>query len=402
MDEVGNLTAAGEYYYEKTALAPPTPGPGAFDPRQEPTRRGNRYYAKLLDGTKAVLRTFDPVTKQWKHSKLGTKFYAKSLDRYTVTFPTIESRLRVNGTTFTEKTVLKSTAVALGEIQLSRLLSDEEQLTEVKRRTAAFIASLPENEHGMKVLIEGGGSMPDIVLDESRGLEYNKEEFLKREDGSLVVTALLHRLLRDGKPWDFGFPGVCKEAYDETEGRCIQHQLGALLEKDEAADLESHFDDIFESLYANNEDNPYIDERGWREVGVTATMVIELAKIIDRPVHVLWGRHTKVLSYTPEKARGKSLCLVVWGTHGFFVNDPQTKSVVTRMEKKTPKCRSEVVLKVILKSDTPPSSEWKAWLGDSGESGHYYVGDLAATRPCTEEACVQKCSFRVRAKDSAI
>ena len=81
MDEVGNLTPAGQYYYEVTARAPPKPGPGAFDPHQEPTRRGNRYYAKLLDGTKAVLRTFDPVKQEWKHSKLGKKFYKKSVDR---------------------------------------------------------------------------------------------------------------------------------------------------------------------------------------------------------------------------------------------------------------------------------------------------------------------------------
>ena len=77
MDETGELTPAGEYYYEKTALAPPNPGPGAFNPHQEPTKRGQRYHIQMLDGKKAVVRTFDPVKKEGRFTRTGKILRAK-------------------------------------------------------------------------------------------------------------------------------------------------------------------------------------------------------------------------------------------------------------------------------------------------------------------------------------
>ena len=67
---------------------------------------------------------------------------------------------------------MKSTALGeIGEITMPTLMPEEEQLAEVKRRALHYIASLPLDDEGRKVLIQGGGSMKPITLIENRPLE---------------------------------------------------------------------------------------------------------------------------------------------------------------------------------------------------------------------------------------
>ncbi len=131
-----------------------------------------------------------------------------------------------------------------------------------------------------KILFKGGGSAAETTLDEDRSLEYNKEEILIRSDGSLTVSAVLHRPLRSAKPGSFGFPGVCPEAYEETEDRCVPHQLEAVLKRTlglKASNMDWPVDEIAEELYPpNSEDNPFdleredgsIEHRTWRRVAL--------------------------------------------------------------------------------------------------------------------------------------
>ena len=79
------------------------------------------------------------------------------MDRYVITFPVLQTLLRINGTEWTDFTVIKSTAVEeIGEITLPTLMPEEEQLAEVKRRALAYIASLPLDDEGRKVMLKGG------------------------------------------------------------------------------------------------------------------------------------------------------------------------------------------------------------------------------------------------------
>ena len=91
MDTKGNLTPAGKYFYEKTSQQAPNRG---FDFNQEPTRRGNRVQASLLDGQRATVRTWDGVQRKWRFTKAGQEFYKDSEDRYVVTFPTREVHIK--------------------------------------------------------------------------------------------------------------------------------------------------------------------------------------------------------------------------------------------------------------------------------------------------------------------
>ena len=60
-----------------------------------------------------------------------------------MTFPVITTLTRINGSAYEDKGVLKSTATALGEIKISALVPDSEQLATVKQQAMAFLATLP-------------------------------------------------------------------------------------------------------------------------------------------------------------------------------------------------------------------------------------------------------------------
>ena len=140
VNDDGRLTAEGQYFYEQVGQEPLASG---FDWKQEPTRKGPKVQIKLLNGKTNAVRIWDGVKRDWRFTALGKKFYKESMDRYVITFPVIQTLIRINGTESMDFTVIRSTAVEeIGEITLPTLMPEEEQLAEVKRRALAYIANL--------------------------------------------------------------------------------------------------------------------------------------------------------------------------------------------------------------------------------------------------------------------
>ncbi|MEO1777090.1 MAG: hypothetical protein AAFS07_19290, partial [Pseudomonadota bacterium] len=63
----GQLTGAGQYFYQKQNASPPN---RTFDPAQEPQRVGRRETVVLRDGNTTV-RTWDHIHKKWNLTRLG-------------------------------------------------------------------------------------------------------------------------------------------------------------------------------------------------------------------------------------------------------------------------------------------------------------------------------------------
>jgi hypothetical protein len=251
MTEKGTLTPAGEYYYATTAQQVPNK---MFDYNQQPERKGNREFVRLLDGGRAVVRTYDAVKNSWRFTKTGQEFVRESVDRYVVTFPVKVMRVEDGVVVWEKESFLKSTATPLGEITVPATMPQEQQLAEVKRLAQEYVNSLP-NEPGLdgKVFKLVDDVYDITMLDPSRPIEYNKEHIDVRPNGEAVVSAVLHRPLR-GDFLDFGFAGVCPEAYQDSNGRCVQRQLEALTKEE---NLERDMDDIFQELYGeDHEENP--------------------------------------------------------------------------------------------------------------------------------------------------
>ena len=120
----------------------------------------------MRDGTPATVRTWDNIRRDWRFTRIGRAYYAESKDHFVVTFPAVASLVRLNGSVYMDKTVVKSTALTLGEIAVPSLMPSDEQLALVRAKTAEFISTLPRDDDNKKVLIEGGGSSMHMVLDD--------------------------------------------------------------------------------------------------------------------------------------------------------------------------------------------------------------------------------------------
>ena len=138
----GQVTAAGVYYFDQSGREAPQHG---FDYNQQPVRSGQRHVIKLLDGTTKAVHIWDPRANALRTTALGKKFYAKAVDRYTVSFPVLVNVTRKNGSIYQRQDWLPSTALpALGELEVSRELSEREQIVAIRRKVKAYLHTLPK------------------------------------------------------------------------------------------------------------------------------------------------------------------------------------------------------------------------------------------------------------------
>ena len=110
---------------------------------------------------------------------------------------------------------MPSTATPLGEINVPTTLSEAQQLARLRRQVDAFLAGLDE-EDGDRILLAGYETW---LYDPEATIEYNRESVEVRPDGHARVEAVMHRPLRDAKPWSFGLKGICDEALHDSEGQ---------------------------------------------------------------------------------------------------------------------------------------------------------------------------------------
>ncbi len=60
----------------------------------------------------------------------------------------------------------------------------------------------------------------------------------------------------------------------------------------------------------------------------------------------------------------------------FFADDPHTKATIAKRKTTKPQLRPDTILRVLNKSEDPPSSEWVDWTGPL-DPGHFFADDLA-------------------------
>jgi len=387
----GQLTAAGAYYYDQVGQEPPASG---FDYNQQATRSGQRMVIRLLDGTTRAVQVWDTRTNAFRPTVLGKKFLARALDKYTVSFPVLVNVTRTNGSIYQRQDWLPSTALPLGEIEVPRAMTEQEQIAEVKRRVATFLHTLPSDytdhteTHTTKILLPGNDSGVASLLDTSRTTEYNKLTVNAQGHAS----AVLHRPLRQAKPWRFYFGGASEDAYAETDDQCVPYQLSRHLKRRGVEaftqeELTGRLRDIAQRLYTDSPDNPYFseDEHGRRveldcaTVGFTTAIVVELCRDLACPIHVMWS-NCKIETYAPMRPKYDRVCFIVFGEHAYFLDDAGTKQHLARMRLSEPMPQAEfAVAKPRQKTaKIPPTREWEQFV--DLQEGHFWSSDLYETR----------------------
>ena len=368
VDQAGNLTPAGTHYYQATGQPVPT----KFDFNQTPERAGRSLTIKLLDGSRKAVSRFDALGKEFVPTALGKRFYAQRKDRYTVLFPVSVDLTRKNGSIFTRADDwMPSTAVELGEIEVSSALSDAAQRTEVKRKAEAWMDAQPLIM-GHRILLAG---YETHRLDPARSLEFNKISFSAQGD----ATAVMHRPLTNGNPWSFPFAGVCPEAAENTSETCVSHQLSKYIRiKGKAAfDKEQITEELLQAsleLYEDTDESDLLKSKGF--TGAAIRRVCESHGI---PFHVCWGGHHKLDSFTPSTTKFENLCVYIWGDHLYTVSDPATVQAIAKQNPSMPDA-SDWILASVTKADkkSPGFADWELFGGLA--AGHWYTRDMRAAR----------------------
>ena len=159
--------------------------------------------------------------------------------------------------------------------------------------------------------------------------------------------------------------GLAEEGF-EPEGNCVVHQLGLLVRKRGVvvwtrSAIEGHLDAIRLNLYPDG--GPYYDDESnkildWRNMGVTARMVLELCRLHEIPVHILWHDHV-VESFTPAVTNGDVMrqALHIRGDHAYFYKDPHTKGWITRHSHAAPKARATETMQLTRRAPETDISE---------------------------------------------
>ncbi|MCP3885265.1 MAG: hypothetical protein GY700_07290, partial [Propionibacteriaceae bacterium] len=290
------MTPAGVYYFELLRQTPPN---RRYDPAQRAVRRGQSDYITLRDNSQVAVRRWSPKNGRWDMTRLGKEFYSDQRANWIVRIPVKTHLKRKNGTYYVKDGWIDSTSIpALGELSFPATMSEAQQRAEVRRRTQAYLDTKTE-WLGMKMITDGGDYDPQ-VYDESRGLEFSREE-IRVADGEAQVTAAIDRPLRDARPIVYGdmanVHGLAPEGFEVPAGvNCVVHQLQVLVRCRgrplwTRECLEHQFDGLQSELYGDGE--PYWDEESgstldWRSVGVTAHMVLALCKRHNIPVNILW------------------------------------------------------------------------------------------------------------------
>ena len=115
IDRNGNITKNGTYFYQKLNEDPPN---RAFDQNQQAERapRGKSETIMLRDGSRAAVRTWNHLKKEWRRTKLGKDFFGQRGDRWIVNFPVKVHHRHKDGTFYVMNHWASSTSIpALGD-----------------------------------------------------------------------------------------------------------------------------------------------------------------------------------------------------------------------------------------------------------------------------------------------
>ena len=368
VSQAGVLTAVGKYYYEKTDTSPPQ----RFDWGQNPVRKGNSLFIKLLDGSNRAVSRFDILEKTFKPTVLGRKFFSNRQVMFLVLIPCSVILTRKNGSLFQrDGDYLPSTAISLGELQVNAGLAPAAQIEEVRRQTLAWLRDQPTLE-GQTVLLAGYES---YIFDGTRQIQYNKMEYSHASG----PAATLHRPLTAGVPMACPFPGVCEEATQDTDENCVAVQLASYIRIKGKAhftkqQLTLELIQISLSLYENSdsEDLLYVP-------GFTATAILKLCESYGIPIHIKWG-DKKISSYIPENSKFDTVCVIIWGDHLFTIGDPAIRAAIAREPNGNFENCPDWILEPIqrIESKAPGIDQWE--LFTKLMPGSFYSRNINATR----------------------
>jgi hypothetical protein len=252
VDASGRKTAAGKYWERLTGSTIPSE---AEAPRGAPVRRKNKEFLQVR-GKERLLRTYDPVTNDWKYSRLGKQHYKTARMQYVVKVPSVHSGQRSNRTAYTRQGFFPIDT----PVSVAATLSQAQRDAEIRRRVnELFPDGLLAEFSGETIKIDAGRPWQISEMTTSPSDARPRVEITDRPLG--VNPKGLSTLL---------FPEhVCPLAFEDHNDRlCVARQIAHIMGY-AFDDVLAEFDQIELDMYNTTE---------WRANGIRSRMIFLYAQ----------------------------------------------------------------------------------------------------------------------------
>ena len=351
----GELTRAGQYYYQLIGQPPPS---RQYDRNQPLIREGPNDYIMLRGGAKKLLRSLQP-NGNYQLTKLGRHFFKDKWVDWVVHVPVIMRGVRRNGRNRgmpyerTKRVPVTDLNVALS--RQSEGLSDAQAARNLKASVLAQLGNPEPNDIILELSDE------TYYLDATREWTFSQQAMQVVDDQVVVDTVLDQPLgaLRDVSYQLFCGDEILESAFEQRPD--VARQLAELMRLP-VQEVLSDFDAI-------------TNGSKWREQGITPREIRSFCVWRQAPMFYVDCQGRLLDKFEPAIKEQRAVAFTSWNGHAFFYKSART---VARCEpigdRAQAKYRGERKA-----GETPELKDWREWEGEVG-SGHFHTEDLEQVR----------------------
>ena len=354
----GELTRAGQYYYQLIGRPPPS---RQYDRNQPLIREGPNDYIMLRGGAKKLLRSLQP-NGNYQLTKLGKHFFKDKWVDWVVHVPVIIRGVRRNGRNRgmpyerTKRLPVTDLNVALS--RQSEGLADAQAARNLRASVLAQLGNPEPNDIILELSDE------TYYLDATREWTFSQQAMQVVDDQVVVDTVLDQPLgaLRDVSYQLFCGDEILESAFEQRPDKlCVARQLAELMRLP-VQEVLSDFDAI-------------TNGSKWREQGITPREIRSFCVWRQAPMFYVDCQGRLLDKFEPAIKEQRAVAFTSWNGHAFFYKSART---VARCEpigdRAQAKYRGERK-----PGETPEFKDWREWEGEVG-SGHFYAEDLEQVR----------------------
>ena len=354
----GELTRAGQYYYQLIGRPPPS---RQYDRNQPLIRDGPNDYIMLRGGAKKLLRSLQP-NGNYQLTKLGKHFFKDKWVDWVVHVPVIIRGVRRNGRNRgmpyerTKRLPVTDLNVALS--RQSEGLADAQAARNLRASVLAQLGNPEPNDIILELSDE------TYYLDATREWTFSQQAMQVVDDQVVVDTVLDQPLgaLRDVSYQLFCGDEILESAFEQRPDKlCVARQLAELMRLP-LQEVLSDFDAI-------------TNGSKWREQGITPREIRSFCVWRQAPMFYVDCQGRLLDKFEPAIKEQRAVAFTSWNGHAFFYKSART---VARCEpigdRAQAKYRGERKA-----GETPEFKDWREWEGEVG-SGHFYTEDLEQVR----------------------
>ncbi|CAE6935233.1 unnamed protein product [Symbiodinium natans] len=352
----GELTRAGQYYYQLIGRPPPS---RQYDRNQPLIREGPNDYIMIRGGAKKLLRSLQP-NGNYHLTKLGKSFFKDKWVDWVVHVPVIIRGIRRNGRNrgmrYERTKRLPVTDLNVTLSRQSEGLSDAQAARNLKASALAQLGNPEPNDIIWELSDE------TYYLDATREWTFSQQAMQVVDDQVVLDTVLDQPLgvLREVSYQLYCGDEILESAFEQRPDKlCVPRQLAELMRLP-LQEVLSDFDAI-------------CTKKTWREQGITPREIREFCLWRQAPMFYVDCQGRLLDKYEPTVKEQRAVAFTSWNGHAFFYKSART---VAKCEPIGERARYRGERKP---GETPEFKHWREWEGEVA-SGHFYTEDLEQVR----------------------